>query len=293
MNNQFKNKLILVINLLVIIILLFTGCSNNVAVSKNNSLLKISFIDVGQADSILIQYNNKNMLIDAGNNEDSDIIENYLKENNVKNIDKMILTHPHEDHIGGAAKIINDIPVGELYMPKVTTNTKTFENTVKVAKSKNLQAISPKSGDKLIMDNLEFMILAPNSSRYDSLNNYSIVLKLTFQKKKFIFMGDAEELSEKEILSKNYDVSADVIKIGHHGSNTSSSDNFINAISPKFAIISVGKNNDYHHPHKKVMDMLKNKNIKVFRTDENKTIILTCDGENINFNCSPGSYRGS
>lgn len=293
MKNQFRNNLILVISFLLTITLLFTGCSNSVDVSKNNSLLKISFIDVGQADSILIQYNNKNMLIDAGNNNDADIIESYLKENNVKSIDKMILTHPHEDHIGGASKIINDIPIGELYMPKVIANTKTFENTVKAAKSKNLQAISPKSGDKIFMDDLSFMVLAPNSGRYDSLNNYSIVLKLTFQKKKFIFMGDAEELSEKEILSKNYDVSADVIKIGHHGSNTSSSESFINRVSPKFAIISAGKNNDYHHPHKKVMDMLKNKSIKVYRTDENKTIILTCDGENINFNCPPGSYKGN
>lgn len=293
MKKIINNKVIY--SLIIFLIIFITGCSDsvNVANSKSNNLLKISFIDVGQADSILIQFNNKNMLIDAGNNGDWEVIENYLKQNNVKKIDKLVLTHPHEDHIGGAAKIINDFSIGELYMPKVTTTTKTFENTIKAAKNKNLQAIVPNPGDKIFMDGLSFLVLAPNSSKYDSLNNYSIVLKLTYGEKKFLFMGDAEEISENEILNKGYDISADLIKVGHHGSNSSSSNNFISKVSPKYAVISVGKNNDYHHPHKKTMDLLKNKNIKVYRTDENKTIEITCDGKNINFNCNTGSYKGN
>lgn len=291
MRYLFHNKSKFLFSWILVIAILAAGCSKSV-ISSNN-LLKISFINVGQADSILVQYDSKNMLIDAGNNDDWQAIENYLKENNVKKIDKLILTHPHEDHIGGAAKIISDFSIGDLYMPKATTNTKTFENVVKAAASKNLQAIAPKPGDKISLDDLNFLVLAPNGSKYDSLNNYSIVLKLTFGERKFLFMGDAEDISEKEILNKNFDVSADLIKLGHHGSNTSSSKEFIDKVSPQYAVISVGINNDYHHPHKKIMDMLKNKNIKVYRTDENKTIQVTSDGKNINFSCKPGSYKGN
>lgn len=293
MKNFFQIKYKIIVSVICILSIMITACSSKNVVTKNDELLNISFIDVGQADSILIQYKDKNILIDAGNNGDSEVIENYLKENNVNKIDKLILTHPHEDHIGSAAKIINDFSIGDLYMPKATANTKTFENTIKAAKNKNLQAMSPKSGEKINIEGLEFNVLAPNNNKYESLNNYSIVLKLTFGNTKFLFMGDAETLSENEILSKNYDVSADVIKIGHHGSNTSTSEKFIEKVNPKYAIISAGKNNDYHHPHKKVMDLLKNKNIKIYRTDENKTIKLTSDGKTIKFFNELGSYNGN
>ncbi|MHC1683790.1 MAG: DNA internalization-related competence protein ComEC/Rec2 [Clostridiaceae bacterium] len=293
MKKFFKVKYKIIVTIICILSIMITACSNKNVATQNDELLNISFIDVGQADSILIQYKDKNMLIDTGNNGDWEVIESYLKENNVSKIDKLILTHPHEDHIGSAAKIINIFSIGDLYMPKATANTKTFENTVNAAKSKNLQAIAPKVGEKIKMEELEFTVLAPNNSKYDSLNNYSIVLKLSYGNNKFLFTGDAETLSENEILSKNYDVSADVIKIGHHGSNTSSSEKFIEKVNPKYAIISVGKNNDYHHPHKKVMDLLKNKNIKIFRTDENKTIKLTSDGKTIKFFNEFGSYNGN
>lgn len=253
--------------------------------------LQVHFIDVGQADSILITQGNHNMLIDAGTNEAAEIVVDYLNENNVKDLEYVIGTHPHEDHIGGLDNVINKFNITTLLLPKVTSNTKTFKDVVKSASNKNLKLTVPKVGSKYKLGEATFEILAPNSENYDSTNNYSIVIKLTYGKNKFLFTGDAETISENEILSNGVDIRADLLKIGHHGSYTSTSDDFLQAINPKYAVICVGKDNKYNHPVKSVMERLKKNNIDVYRTDELGNIIVTSDGENITFNVNKGTYN--
>ncbi len=265
---------------------------NTVLLSSAEQLLKAHFIDVGQADSILVQApDNKVMLIDAGNNGDADAVTEYIKAQGINKIDILIGTHPHEDHIGGMDAVINTFDIGSIYMPKAISATKTFEDVLAAVKNKGLKVKTAAAGVRLdIGTETKAELLAPNGDSYEDLNNYSAVVKMTYKDTSFLLTGDAESVSEKEMLSKGFDLKADVLKIGHHGSGSSTSANFLTEVSPKHAVISVGKNNDYGHPHKAVMQRLKNKGIQVYRTDQNGTIVAVSDGKTIKFNVKPGDY---
>ena len=251
--------------------------------------IKVSYIDVGQADSILLQQGSSSMLIDAGNNADSEQVKSYISNQGITKLDFIVGTHPHEDHLGGLDYIINSFEVGKIYMPKRTATTKTFKDVVNAIKSKGLRVTAPVPGQSFKLGGATCTILAPNGSGYENVNNESIVIKVTFGNNSFLFTGDAEDVSEKEMLSKGYDLKADVLKIGHHGSSSSTTQGFLNKVSPKYAVVSVGKNS-YGHPNKENMDRLKAKNISVYRTDECGTIVATSNGTNITFNVKPGSY---
>ncbi|MDD3303429.1 MAG: ComEC/Rec2 family competence protein [Clostridia bacterium] len=251
---------------------------------ENGDILEIHYIDVGQGDATLIVQGEHAMLIDAGTNDSYLTLEKYLKEQGISKFDYIIGTHPHEDHIGGMDKIIKSFDEDKILFPKITSTTKTFENFVNAVKSKNKKLTTPVVHDKYALGNASFEILAPNSEKYEGLNNYSIVIRITFENTNYIFTGDAEKESEDEIIKNNSDISADVLKVGHHGSKTSSSAKFLTAVNPKYAIISLGKNNSYGHPHKQVMDRLSVANIPVYRTDEKGTIVLKSDGDVIQFN---------
>jgi len=239
----------------------------------------IHYINVGQADSILIQVNNKNLLIDAGNYEDRAKVVTYLQKHGVKKLQYIIATHPHEDHIGGMSLVIKKFEVGQLYAPKKTNNTKAFEEMVTALKSKKLKINEAKHGISLDLGlNTSCEIIAPNSNKYDDTNNYSAIIRLTYGSTSFLFMGDAQKVSEREIIKSGANISCDVLKIGHHGSSSSSSKEFLDLASPKLAIISCGRNNSYGHPHKQTLDSLKQKNVLIYRTDLNGTILIQSDG---------------
>lgn len=268
---------------------------NNVAAaaaSKTsvNGKLKIHYIDVGQGDSILVQQDGKNMLIDTGTNASADSLIKYLHSQSINRIDYLVLTHPHEDHIGGADAVINNFSIGTIYMTKYTASTKTYRDVIKAMKSKGLKATLPVLGNTFRLGEADCIILGPVNPDPEDLNTGSIVLKLTFGSKKFLFTGDAQASNEKAMINKKYDLSADVLKVGHHGSRTSTSQEFLDAVNPEYAVISAGKGNDYGHPHKPTMERLKAKKVKVYRTDESGTIICTSDGKNISFSCNPGDY---
>lgn len=254
--------------------------NQNNYINTNNDLLKIHYLDVGQGDSIFIELpNNETMLIDAAESNQSENIINYIKNLNYQKIDYVIGTHPHTDHIGGLKDIINTFEIGKIYMPKAVSTTKTYESLLMAIKDKNLKINTAKAGISIIDTNtLKINILAPNNDTYTELNNYSVVTKITYGTTKFLFMGDAEKLSENEIKE---DVSADVIKIGHHGSSTSSGLNFIKKVNAKYGIISVGLNNKYNLPKEETITNWENSGTKIYLTSTNGTITATSDGTNI------------
>ncbi|MBC7765201.1 MAG: MBL fold metallo-hydrolase [Hyphomonadaceae bacterium] len=248
-------------------------------------LMQVHYIDVGQADCILVQSDaGKTMLIDAGNHADAQTVLAYLKKQGVQKIDILIGTHPHEDHIGGMDSIINSFEIGQFYMPKVSANTKTYTAVLEAAKTKGLTIHNAKGNTTLDFGYDSLEILAPNSVQYSDVNNYSAVVQLTHGNSTFLFMGDAEAISESEMLKLKLDLKADVLKIGHHGSGSSTMQALLNAVAPKFAVISVGKGNEFGHPTKEIINRLLAMQIKIYRTDQNGTIIAKSDGIKITFN---------
>lgn len=258
--------------------------SFNTTIKESNNNLRIHYVDVGQGDSIIVEQNGHYMLIDAGTNACENDLISYIDSLNITKFDYIIATHAHEDHIGSMDAVINKYDVEKVLFSKHTTTTKTFENFVIAVKNRGLQLYAPNVNDEFIFQNSRFIVLAPNSQKYDDINNYSIVIKLVYGKTSYLFTGDSEELSESEMLNNNLDLSADVLKIAHHGSKSSTSQQFLNRVSPKYAIISVGKDNNYGHPTQNIINRLISNNIDIYRTDELGTIILTSDGKNISFN---------
>ena len=243
----------------------------------SGNILSVHYIDVGQADSILIKTNDYNMLIDAGNNDDGKKLVKYFEELGITKFDYVFATHAHEDHIGGMDDIINNFDIDNFYMPDVITTTKTFEDVLDALEKKFLKYSTPKIDDKYKLGSNLIDILYVGEDDSD-LNDTSIVLKLTHGKNTFLFTGDATSNVEKQILNK--DLKSDVLKVGHHGSSYSTSNDFLNKVNPSYAVISVGKNNNYNHPNKTILNRLKN--VKLYRTDKHGTIIIKSDGNNIN-----------
>ncbi|HOP75685.1 MAG TPA: ComEC/Rec2 family competence protein [Bacillota bacterium] len=244
--------------------------------------LSVHFLDVGQADCILITApNGKTMMIDAGNNGDADVILDYLRSLDVDTIDVMVGTHPHEDHIGGMDAVIQAMNVDRIVMPKVSTNTKTFYDVLKAVRDKGLKVNTAKAGMSIPLDpDLQIQILSPKRERYESLNDYSVVIRLTYRQVSFMLMGDLETLGETELLESNDQLQADILKVGHHGSSSSTSARFLKAVAPQYGVISVGAGNRYGHPNPKVLERLE-KVCQVLRTDRDGHIIIETDGENI------------
>ena len=268
--------------------LLVVGCSSpfvenddEASISTFSSgTLKVNYIDVGQGDSIFIQLpNNKTMLIDAGEAYKSDNVINYLNDLGITKINYVIGTHPHTDHIGGLEEVINTFDIGSIYMPRASSTSKTYEDLLTTISSKGLKVKTAKSGVVVLdEDNLKLEFIAPNSDSYSELNNYSAVLKLTYLDNTFLFMGDAETLSEDEITNE---IKADVIKVGHHGSDSSSSLEFVKKVSPEYAIIMVGEGNSYNHPYQSIIDRYESVGAKVLRTDLDGNIVCDSDGKKV------------
>ncbi len=252
--------------------------------------LEVCFIDCGQGDAILIKTPaGEYMLVDGGKSEEGDNINEFLRSQGVKQLAVVVGTHPHSDHIGGLAKIINDFPVEKVYLPRVTHNTTAFEALLKAIKGKNLKISTACKGVEIPLEGMQACFVAPVGEGYDDLNNYSAVIRIDYGDVSFVLTGDAEEFSEKEMLLSGENLKADVLKVGHHGSSSSTCPAFLKVVSPQYAIIMCGIDNDYGHPHRETLVALEAAGVKVYRTDLHGTIIMTSDGHNININTVGGN----
>ncbi|MCD7871742.1 MAG: MBL fold metallo-hydrolase [Clostridiales bacterium] len=226
-----------------------TEISDPALVKADSGVLAVHFLDVGQGDSEFVELpNGDTMLIDAGETDKGITVVSDIKEMGYSEINYLVATHPHSDHIGGFTEVLAEFDVDNIYLPDAVSSSDIYSEFLKSAEAEDCNVLKAESGVEIINENnLTAEFLAPVSSEYDELNNYSAVLKITYENNSFIFMGDAEALSEKEITA---DVSADVIKVGHHGSNTSSCENFVNRVSAEYAVIECGAGNSYGHPNK-------------------------------------------
>jgi len=251
--------------------------------SASGDRLEVHFMDVGQADAILIKQGTSAMLVDAGNNADAEFVVQYIKAQGVTKLDYVIGTHPHEDHIGGLDAVIRAFQIERIIMPKAVATTKTYEDVLAVIQQKGLKITAPVPGTKFAFGSASFTVLAPNSADYESLNNHSVVIRLVYGKTSFLLTGDAENISEKEMLDKAFTLKSDVLKVSHHGSDTSTTTDFLGAVDPRYAVISVGKDNSYGHPSSSVIKRLQDRGVQVYRTDENGSVTAISDGATITF----------
>ena len=265
--------------LLSLVLLFCCGCFPSVEKMPEGQLYAY-FIDVGQADCALISLNGKNMLVDGGNAENAPLITKFIRNLGIKTIDIVIATHPHEDHIGALGTIIDNFNVGAVYSPVDTYSSVAFSE-MKDAAQRQCGLSIIKAGTKLKLDTADISILWPAEIDKNNVNNTSIVFKLTYGNTAFLFTGDAESDVETKIVESGYNLTADVLKVGHHGSSTSTSYLFLRSVSPTHAIISCGKDNSYGHPHKETIEILSQAEIETYRTDMLGTITVISDGINV------------
>lgn len=270
---------------ILIIALLIAGISSTpmTTFSAPVNTLEIHYIDVGQGDATLIKCGDQSLLIDAGDDSKGIAIQNYLQKQNIEKLDYLILTHPDSDHIGGAPVIITKFDINKVFVSNFEKDNNTYKKLIQALDYKLLKYETPKVGSQYTLGTATITILAPNK-RYDNPNDSSIALIVQNGNNKFLFTGDAGENAENDILNTNINISADVYKVGHHGSKYSTSLNFFNSVKPTYAVISCAEGNSYGHPHAETLNTLRMNGVNVYRTDEDGTIIATSDGTNITFN---------
>ena len=300
MNDSTKKALMRLLAILIVFIISYaynkifvSGNSNNskkinlndninnskfTDVDFNNDDLNILFMYVGQADSTFIKYKDKTMLIDAGNNEDGNNIVKFLKSKGISKLDYIVGTHYDEDHIGGLDDIINNFDIGKFYLSNGGEVGANYYNLEKAAKKRNLAITIPKVGDKIDFGDVNMEVMAASKFDGKNDNNASVVIQAKYGSRRYLFMGDLERQEE----AKRKWNEVDVLKAGHHGSNTSSSQEFLNQVKPKYVFVSAGKNNKYRLPNVKAMERIEKTGAKIFRTDVNESSFwLTSNGNDI------------
>lgn len=249
---------------------------------EQKELLTVTFLDVGQGDAAVLQCGGQTMMIDGGKAKASSYIYSWLKKNQISYLDVMVATHTDADHIGGLPGALNYAKVGTAYCPVTSGTTKTFQSFVKYLKKQGKSITVPETGDEFSLGGAQVRILGPTDPQAEG-NNSSIVLKVTFGDTSFLFTGDAEREEEQELLESGYDLESTVLKVGHHGSDTSTSYLFLRTVNPQYAVISVGADNTYGHPTEAVLSRLRDADVKTCRTDLQGTITAVSDGKKVTF----------
>ncbi len=253
---------------------------------NDSASFEVHYIDVGQGDCSLIICDGKTMLIDAGENGHETEVLNYLRMKKIDKLDYIIASHQHSDHIGGLPEVLDEIGTDNIIMPRLTkaqtpTNS-TYTAFLKSVQNSGAKVIASKVGATYTLGSAAFEILGPVTDDAEDINNMSVVVKLTYGEKTFLFTGDAEKEEEREIIATGADLDCDVLKVGHHGSGTSSCKDFLDAVTPEICVIQVGADNDYGHPHENIVERLEKYADEIYRNDLCGDIVITSDGTNIN-----------
>ncbi len=250
--------------------------------TEKDSFFEVHFIDVGQADCSLIICDDETLLIDGGNVGDSSLVVSYLLSVGVTELDYVICTHAHEDHVGGLSGPLNKFTVTQaVFSPETGSDTKCYKDFLSAVEKQNLSVTVPETDSSFNLGSSTVTFIGPVTENYDDINDTSIVTKITYEETSFLFTGDAERESEQDILEKGTDISADVLKVGHHGSENSTTYPFLREIMPEIAVISVGEGNKYGHPTEEALSRLRDADVKVYRTDMQGHIKITSDGKNL------------
>lgn len=245
--------------------------------AEESADFSVHFIDVGQGDCELILDHGRAMLIDAGEAEEAQTVIRYLNRQRIKTIDYVVATHPHSDHIGGLSSVIEQFAVKNVIMPKLsqenTPTSSTYERLLRAVKDSGAKVIAARPGAEYPLGKGKFTVLAP-LKQDEELNNMSVVLRLTYRQRRFLFTGDAEATVEKQLLASHADLSCDVLKLGHHGSATSNTQPFLTAASPQYAVAECGEKNSYGHPHREIVVLCRSLGIELLRTDKHGNVVF-------------------
>lgn len=260
--------------------------------------LEVHVIDVGQADCMLLRCGGQTLLLDGGNVEDSRLVVSYLLEHGVEELDYVVNTHPHEDHVGGLDGVLAVFPVGAVYGTTTTYASQCYDTFLHYVDQQGLTLQRPEVGAQLSLGDAMVTFLGPCRT-YAETNNTSLVLRVDYGETSFLFTGDMEQDAEADLLASGVCLEADVLKVGHHGSSTSTSEDFLDAVHPQYGIISCGAGNSYGHPHAETLSRLEQANVQLYRTDQCGTVVITSDGRQLSFRTerqateAEGTYIGN
>lgn len=262
----------------------YSSKDNSSISDSSQGFLNVTVLDVGQGLSVLINCDNHYMLYDGGNGDYSSFLVSYLSKNNITNFDYVFASHYDADHISGLVGVIYNYSISQLIAPNYTASSRIYNSFIKAINTKGISITYPTVGTTYPLGSAKIQILAPNSPAYESENDYSIVVKITFGGSSVLITGDATQYSENEMLNNQFNLNSDILVVGHHGSSSSTSSQFLNAVNPQYAVISCERNNSYGHPASDVLERLVSKNITVLRTDLAGTIEFTIKNNSISYN---------
>lgn len=293
---RINKKLIYTIVVIVLALISYFGLDNydkffdeeypwESSQTETTDMINVHYIDVGQCDCTLIVCGGETLLIDAGENGHEQQVINYLNSVGVKKLDYIVATHQHSDHIGGIPEVLENFGTNNIIMPRLTeaqtpTNS-TYTAFLKAIQKSDAKVIASKVGAEYVLGEATFEILGPVTNDAEDINNMSVVVKVTYGENTFLFTGDAETDEETEVIDTGSNLDCDVLHAGHHGSYTSSSKDFLNAVTPEICVISCGADNDYGHPHDAALKRIKKHTQDIYRTDICGSIVITGDGSTL------------